>query len=216
MFVEPLHITTPIAGFNGGLTTDTNFHFLDEKTIKDDLIEPVIELLSEHELSVWVFQGNDWYVLDAEGVRVDHEARTTMCEATVLANFSTIKSGVNKIVGVSDDTDACAAANAAMQSGFASQVLSTQSQPYFVDVTHPEASKGHVVRYLSRLYDIPTANIATIGDMYNDIAMFAVSGLSIAMGDSVDEVKGAAMEVTTSNEDEGFANAVAKYILSVT
>ncbi|MGC1418871.1 MAG: Cof-type HAD-IIB family hydrolase [Acidimicrobiales bacterium] len=214
MFVKPLHLTTPLAGFNGGLTTDTNFHFLDEKTIRDDLIDPIIELLSEHDVSVWVFQGDDWYVLDAQGVRVDHEARTTLCDATVVASFSAIKTGVNKIVGVSDDTDACAAANAAMQEKFASQVLSTQSQPYFVDVTHPEASKGHVVRYLSRRYDIPTANIATIGDMYNDVSMFAVSGLSIAMGDSVDEVKRAAMEVTTSNEDEGFANAVDKYILS--
>ena len=41
------HITTPLAGFNGGLITDANFHFLDEKTIKDDLIEPVSELLGE-------------------------------------------------------------------------------------------------------------------------------------------------------------------------
>jgi hydroxymethylpyrimidine pyrophosphatase-like HAD family hydrolase len=44
--------------------------------------------------------------------------------------------------------------------------------------------------------------------------MFAASGLSIAMGDSVDEVKKAAKEITTSNEEEGFANAVMKYILA--
>jgi hypothetical protein len=214
MFVKPLGITTPLAGYNGALTTDTNFHFLEEKTIKDELIAPIIDLLSGHGLSVWVYEGNDWYVLDAKGVCVDHEAATTQCEPTVLADFSAIRTGVNKVVGVSDDVDACAAANAAMQVGFAAQVLSTQSQPYFVDVTHPEANKGNVVRYLSRLYAIPCENIATIGDMYNDVSMFAASGLSIAMGDSVDEVKKAAKEITTSNEEEGFANAVMKYILA--
>jgi hypothetical protein len=81
-------------------------------------------------------------------------------------------------------------------------------------VTHPDASKGNVVKYLSTLYDIPTSDIATIGDMQNDLSMFAVSGLSVAMGNADDEVKSAAREVTTSNDDEGFANAIKKFILS--
>jgi hydroxymethylpyrimidine pyrophosphatase-like HAD family hydrolase len=43
--------------------------------------------------------------------------------------------------------------------------------------------------------------------------MFQVSGLSIAMGNGDDRVRQAATEVTTTNEDEGFANAVEKFIL---
>jgi hydroxymethylpyrimidine pyrophosphatase-like HAD family hydrolase len=43
--------------------------------------------------------------------------------------------------------------------------------------------------------------------------MFAHSGLSIAMGNAGPEVKRAARRVTTSNEEEGFANAVDKLIL---
>jgi hypothetical protein len=55
--------------------------------------------------------------------------------------------------------------------------------------------------------------MATIGDMPNDVLMFAHSGLSIAMGQSSSEVKRAARRVTSSNEDEGFATAVEKFIL---
>jgi hypothetical protein len=44
--------------------------------------------------------------------------------------------------------------------------------------------------------------------------MFERSGLSIAMGNAEDDVKGSANEVTTSNEDEGFARAVEQFILS--
>ena len=55
--------------------------------------------------------------------------------------------------------------------------------------------------------------IATIGDMHNDIIMFAKSGISIARGRSSDEVKGAAVHLTTSSEEEGFANAVDRCIL---
>jgi hydroxymethylpyrimidine pyrophosphatase-like HAD family hydrolase len=43
--------------------------------------------------------------------------------------------------------------------------------------------------------------------------MFAQSGLSIAMGQSGREVHRAARHVTTSNDEEGFANAVDRFIL---
>ena len=58
------------------------------------------------------------------------------------------------------------------------------SQPYYLDVTHPKANKGEVVSALSALLAIPTAQIATIGDMPNDVLMFQRSGVSIAMGNA--------------------------------
>ena len=64
-----------------------------------------------------------------------------------------------------------------------------RSQPYYLDVTHPQANKGTVVATLSKLLNIPPAQIATMGDMPNDVLMFRKSGFSIAMGNSSDEVK---------------------------
>jgi Cof subfamily protein (haloacid dehalogenase superfamily) len=214
MFIKPLDITTPLSAFNGGLITDTNFKVLREEAIDDSLSGPIVELLQSHQMSVWVYQGADWYVLDNGGPHVAHEAKTCECEPTVIASFSGVETGVTKIVGVSDDAALSAAASELMQKQFGDKVLATRSQSYFLDVTHSEASKGNVVKYLSKLYDIPTSAIATIGDMHNDLSMFAVSGQSIAMGQSDDEVQGAAKEVTTSNEDEGFANAMKNFILS--
>jgi hypothetical protein len=49
--------------------------------------------------------------------------------------------------------------------------------------------------------------------MPNDVLMFGVSGTSIAMGNASSEVQRAARYVTTSNEDEGFANAVERFLL---
>ena len=66
-----------------------------------------------------------------------------------------------------------------------------RSQPYYLDVTHPQANKGAVVATLSKLLNIPPAQIATIGDMPNDVLMFRKSGFSIAMGNASDEVKAA-------------------------
>jgi hypothetical protein len=88
-----------------------------------------------------------------------------------------------------------------------------RSQPYYLDVTHPQANKGTVVVTLSKLLNVLPEQIATMGDMPNDVPMFRKSGFSIAMGNASDEVKAQASAVTDSNEDEGFAKAVQKFIL---
>jgi hydroxymethylpyrimidine pyrophosphatase-like HAD family hydrolase len=131
----------------------------------------------------------------------------------VIKDFDGVETGVTKIVGVSDDFEACAAASADVRTQFGEQVLATRSQRYFVDVTNPDANKGNVVKFLSAKYNVPVAQIATIGDMENDLSMFKVSGFSIAMGNAIDEVQRAASVVTTTNENEGFAVAITKFIL---
>jgi HAD superfamily hydrolase (TIGR01509 family) len=82
----------------------------------------------------------------------------------------------------------------------------------YVDVTHPDANKGMVVRLAAQHLGIPIEQIAVIGDMPNDVLMFAVAGTSIAMGNASPEVKRTARHVTTSNEEDGFANAVDWFI----
>jgi len=56
---------------------------------------------------------------------------------------------------------------------------------------------------VSELLEIPPEQIATIGDMANDVLMFRKSGFSIAMGNASDEVKNQARAVTDSNEGRG-------------
>lgn len=149
---------------------------------------------------------------------VDREEWTVKFPPMVVSSFEGLLDHVVKITGVSDDLDAVARCEAdvrreAGMSGVGA-VSAARSQPYYLDVTHPNANKGTVVRWLSKFLSIPPEQIATIGDMPNDVLMFQQSGLSIAMGNASDEVQHAAHYVTTSYEDEGFANAVERYILS--
>ena len=66
---------------------------------------------------------------------------------------------------------------------------------------------------MSKLLTIPPAQIATTGDMPNDVLIFRKSGFSIAMGNSSDEVKAQASAVTDSNENEvGTARTVRQFL----
>ncbi|MBV8961602.1 MAG: HAD hydrolase family protein, partial [Hyphomicrobiales bacterium] len=95
------------------------------------------------------------------------------------------------------------------------QASAKRSQPYYLDVTHPRANKGAVVDELVKTLGVPANEIATIGDMPNDVLMFERSGFSIAMGNAGDEVKSRASAVTDSYNDEGFAKAVERHILGI-
>ena len=119
------------------------------------------------------------------------------------------------MVGVSDDNALMTRVETEAQSLLAGQANALRSQPYYLDVTHPDANKGHAVRAMSRRLGIPLENIAVLGDMSNDLAMFAVGGLglTVAMGQSSEAVKAAAKVVTRANTQDGFAAAVEEFIL---
>ena len=96
---------------------------------------------------------------------------------------------------------------------FGEHVSAAQSQPYYLDITHPQANKGEVVSFLAARLGVPAEQFATIGDMPNDVLMFARSGLSIAMGNASREVQRAARRVTASNDEDGFAKAIERFVL---
>jgi hypothetical protein len=213
MLIEPLNLTTPIAAFNGGILVNRDMSVIEQRVIPEDLVVPVADLNTSFGLDTWVYRGADWYIPDPKGAHVAKETATVRFEPKVMDGLDGLTSDVAKLVGVSDDLDAVARASQAAHDKFGDHVAAARSQPYYLDVTHPDANKGAVAKYLSRTYSIPTDNIATIGDMPNDVLMFAHSGLSIAMGNASLEVQRAARRVTTSNADEGFANAVERFIL---
>jgi hypothetical protein len=213
MLIEPLNLTTPIAAFNGGILVNRDMSVIEQRVIPEELVVPVADLNTSFGLDTWVYRGADWYIPDPKGAHVAKETATVRFEPKVMDGLDGLTTDVAKLVGVSDDLDAVARASQAAHDKFGDHVAAARSQPYYLDVTHPDANKGAVAKYLSRTYSIPTMSIATIGDMPNDVLMFAHSGLSIAMGNASLEVQRAARRVTTSNADEGFANAVERFIL---
>ena len=213
MLVEPLDLQTPIAAFNGGLLVDRDMTVIERRVLPEHLVSPIAALMASFDLSVWLYRGAEWYVPDPKGPHVDREAWTVKFEPRIMTSIEGLTSHVAKIVGVSDDHDAVSMASAAAHERFGDHVTAAPSQPYYLDVTHPDAKKGAVARYLARRYKLSTDEIATIGDMPNDVLMFAHSGLSIAMGNADVQVQRCARRVTETNKKEGFADAVERLVL---
>jgi Cof subfamily protein (haloacid dehalogenase superfamily) len=215
MLIDPLKLMQPLAAFNGGVLMKPDLKtVVDQKFLPAGVPEKVIEAVENHGLDVWVYTDTEWFVRDPNAAHVAREQWTVKFPPTVVKTFAGLLGRVAKIVGVSDDLEAVAKCEKDVQRAGGAHISAARSQPYYLDVTHPQANKGEVVLSLSRLLNISAAEIATLGDMPNDVLMFKKSGVSIAMGNASPEVQAAATYVTSTNEDEGFAKAIEKFVLN--
>jgi Cof subfamily protein (haloacid dehalogenase superfamily) len=213
MLIDSLEGLKFIAGFNGGVVVRRDFSLFKENLLPAPTAEQVVQIILDHKMDAWLYTDKDWFVRDPGAYRVDREQKTVQFPPKVVPTFEDLFDRVAKIVGVSENYDLVARCEKDLQARFGASVSAARSQPFYVDITHPKANKGEVVLMASEFAGIPTQEIATIGDMANDVTMFEQSGVSIAMGNASPEVQKAATYVTASNQEEGFAVAMDDFIL---
>jgi hypothetical protein len=213
MAVDLLDIRLPISGFNGGMITDAGYETLHKHTLASDTSRKVAAFLESKGLKYWVYHGSDWLVLDPNLPHEEKEAHNVGFTASRVQTLEGRWEGLTKITAISDDPERLAGIEREMQEEFRGRASAARSQPYYLDITHAEASKGFFVDYLSGLHSIPKSQIATIGDMPSDVSMFDRCGLGIAMGNASQAVKSAANRITSTNGENGFARAMDELVL---
>ena len=82
-----------------------------------------------------------------------------------------------------------------------------------IEVNAKGVNKGRGLMILGELLGIHREEIMAVGDGSNDIVMLREAGLGVAMENATDEVKAAADVITLSNDQEGAAAAIEKYVL---
>ncbi len=84
-------------------------------------------------------------------------------------------------------------------------VYLTYSAPIYMEVTRSGVNKGTALKRLAEHLQISLERVVAIGDASNDISMFDVAGLAVAMGNAPAEVKEAADLVAPTNDESGVA-----------
>ena len=82
------------------------------------------------------------------------------------------------------------------------------------EIMEEGTSKGNAVKYLADLFKIPRDEIICAGDNENDLSMIEYAGLGIAMGNATPELKEKADYITLTNEENGIAAFIIKFILN--
>ena len=88
-----------------------------------------------------------------------------------------------------------------------------RSEPYFLEILPPGIDKANGLQFLAKTLGIPSDEIIAFGDSYNDKRMLQYAGLGIAMADAEPEVKDIANYITLSNDKDGVAHAIKRFLL---
>ena len=207
--IEPLAITLPIGAFNGSSIVDPQLKPVEQHLIPPAVAQRSLDVLNEFGVDIWLFTNDRWLTRNPDGEYVPHEQLAIKHDPTIISDFTPYLTGACKIVGASSNAALLARCEAAMKEAVGQEATAVRSQTYYLDVTPPGHDKGTFVAAMARRLGISTDAVATIGDMQNDLSMFAKSGVSFAMGNATDDVKKCATHVTDTNEHDGFARAMA-------
>lgn len=85
--------------------------------------------------------------------------------------------------------------------------------PTNLEITDEQATKGNAILKLGELLGISREEIMVCGDSQNDMEMIKAAGFGVAMGNAMPEVKKAADYITLSNEEDGVAAAIEKFVI---
>jgi len=89
----------------------------------------------------------------------------------------------------------------------------TNSHPNNIELNPPGVSKASGLRRVCEMLGIGMDETAACGDSLNDIAMLREAGLGVAMGNAQEPVKRVSDAVTLTNDEDGVAHMIRKYIL---
>jgi Cof subfamily protein (haloacid dehalogenase superfamily) len=214
MMIEPLGLLLPFGGYNAGAIVEPDLTVVEQKLIPPGAAREAVGVFQAHGVDCWVFTGNQWRIVNPDGAHVAHETRTVQTPPTVVPGFSEADfAAVGKIVGPSDDHSLIGRLADLLHRALAGRATVARSQPYYCDLTPPGIDKGRLVELLGERIGVPREEILVLGDMENDLDMFAKAGFAVAMGNATEAVKCVADATTLSNDEDGFAAAIELHVL---
>jgi len=83
-----------------------------------------------------------------------------------------------------------------------------------LDLLNPVCSKGAGLAAMAQTLGIPPSQVMAIGDNYNDIEMLQYAGVPVLMGNAENGLRQMGFHLTASNDEDGAAQAIEKFILS--
>ncbi|KQT54466.1 hypothetical protein ASG43_02385 [Aureimonas sp. Leaf454] len=203
--IETLSLETPVGAFNGATIFRPGGAIVEAHHLDEDVARGIVEAYDGLDIPVWLFADGRWMTRRLDMPHIRQEIVAAAQEPVLAEDFGRWLGRADKVQGVCDDPERLERAEAILIARFGQRATIAKSQPYYLDATAPATDKGHGVRQLAGAFDVPLSAVAVLGDMPNDVPMFRIAGLAVAMGQAPVEVKAEAHAATLSNSADGVA-----------
>ena len=203
--------------FNGGMIVENKTkEMLYSKSLDAEEVEELIQLGKALRLPIMIYTRDTHYVETIpEVVRKNTKNLKGMNLKVVNFNQINFKKPENYIYKVCfiDKPEKIIEKRKQISEEILKKYEITSSVPEYLEIVKKGIKKSEAIKVVMEKYDIKQDEVMAIGDGENDVEMLEFAGLGIAMENASDFVKGFANDVTTSNNHDGVANAIEKYIL---
>jgi Cof subfamily protein (haloacid dehalogenase superfamily) len=209
--LERLGIILPYISSNGACIVRPNGHIIKCTPLSEEDVKTVVALAYEAGNVGVIIENNDMIICDPKSYNVVYkyfEHSIVVCENNLLAKE------IPKVIKISliGESEVLKQLRYNIEQCIQS-VSITGENTYCMEIAAQGVNKGAGVKYLSTLLDIPLSRIAVVGDGFNDIPMFEVAGMSIAMGNAPIEVKQRACCVAPANDCDGAGWAIREILV---
>jgi Cof subfamily protein (haloacid dehalogenase superfamily) len=127
--------------------------------------------------------------------------RNIICmEKDNIVKCEIINKNINKLVKIREELESI------------KEIEIVSSSKYNIEITNRGVSKGKAIEILASYYNIEKEEIIAIGDSENDLSMMEYASTGVAMGNAVDAVKKRARFITDSNDNDGVAKFINKFV----
>lgn len=214
-YADQLQIDVPVIAFHGALIQQLlSGEVIFRKVIPSNLASTIVSGLLQENYHIQLYL-RDRVLAQEENRWSGDYARTASVlieKVDLLEVLAAEQLGIEKIL-IIDQEQKLDALAPGLRSRYGDKVHVTKSKPHFLEMTDISVNKGVALEALANRLGIKREEVMAIGDSFNDLEMICYAGLGVAMGNARPEVKEAADFITRSNEEDGVAEAIERYVL---
>ena len=215
-YAKDLKLDVPIITYQGAYIRNAlSGEVVFERLVPYDLSIQLLEDLKAKQKHIQIYLNDELYVEQDNEYIKDYAKASNVPYIVVDDMIAEMKNSGTlpiKILVIDDPKEIQTIANQYRQD-YDQQLHITISKPHFLEITHPEATKGKAIEFLVEQKGITMEQVIAIGDSYNDLDMIELAGLGVAMENARPEVKEAADYITKSNNDHGVWEVFKKFVL---
>ena len=209
-----LNLDSPFITYNGAMVImGKSKEILYEKKMSAENAKSVINLGEKWGPTMLVWTDNKLYS-NKINERTENYSKIANIEPVLVKNLADIAvNGVSKVLWY-DEIDKINIFLAEAGKYISNEINFHTSKPMFLEFVDKGASKAIAMEKIGEKFGIAREEMIAIGDGLNDLSMIEYAGLGIAMGNAHEILKRKAQYITSSNDQDGVANAIYKFILN--
>ena len=203
-------IDLPFITFNGAtVIMGKSKKILFSSSLDDGYVGQIYGFGLKYNVPVIVWSGETLWA-SREGKDVRDYQKISDAQVNIIGDIKDIKN-VSKMLWI-DEPEKITLHQREMNGYFSGRVNCHPSRPEFLEFVSAETSKGAALKEIGKLYGIDRSEMIAVGDGYNDLSMLEYAGLGAAMQNAPADVKSVCQYVTLSNNDDGAAEVIEKFI----